>query len=175
MVQESDPRCRPVIIFDFDGTLEDTEGHIVTAATQALSETGFTPEQMGGVSRVVGPPYPGAFAAIRRKGRAQPLGHGGVRRGRRSMRHDRRSLLRHSAPAPRARQASASPLAHTSAPSSKRPAQTPWLTPSMSCARPCWHKPWVARRCGASLIKQAFMPTRYKNAPWTRLVPGRAC
>lgn len=49
------------------------------------------------------------------------------------------------------------------------------VTPSISCARPCWHKPWVARRCGASLIKQAFVPTRYKNAPWTRLVPGRAC
>ena len=64
MVQESDPRCRPVIIFDFDGTLADTEGHIVAAATRALSEAGFTPEQMGDVSRVVGPPYPGAFAAV---------------------------------------------------------------------------------------------------------------
>lgn len=64
MVQENDPHCRPVIIFDFDGTLADTEGYIVTAATQALSEAGFTPEQMGDVSRVVGPPYPGAFAAI---------------------------------------------------------------------------------------------------------------
>lgn len=64
MVQGNDPHCRPVIIFDFDGTLADTEGYIVTAATQALSEAGFTPEQMGDVSRVVGPPYPGAFAAI---------------------------------------------------------------------------------------------------------------
>lgn len=33
MVQENDPRCRPVIIFDFDGTLADTECYIVTAAT----------------------------------------------------------------------------------------------------------------------------------------------
>ena len=64
MVQKNNLHDRSVIIFDFDGTLADTEGHIVAAATQALSEAGFTPEQMGDVSRVVGPPYPGAFATI---------------------------------------------------------------------------------------------------------------
>ena len=64
MVQENTLHGRPVIIFDFDGTLADTEGYIVAAATQALFEAGFTPAQMGDVSRVVGPPYPGAFAGI---------------------------------------------------------------------------------------------------------------
>lgn len=64
MVQKNNLHDRSVIIFDFDGTLADTEGYIVAAATQALSEAGFTPEQMGDVSRVVGPPYPGAFATI---------------------------------------------------------------------------------------------------------------
>lgn len=64
MVQKNNLHDRSVIIFDFDGTLADTEGYIVAAATQALSEAGFTLEQMGDVSRVVGPPYPGAFATI---------------------------------------------------------------------------------------------------------------
>lgn len=64
MVQKNNLHDRPVIIFDFNGTLANTEDYIVAAATQTLSEAGFTPEQMGDVSRVVGPPYPGAFATI---------------------------------------------------------------------------------------------------------------
>ena len=55
---------RPCIIWDFDGTIADTEGYIVAAATQVLAEHGFTREQMGDVSRLVGPPYPGAFDSV---------------------------------------------------------------------------------------------------------------
>ena len=33
MAKENDPHRRPVVIFDFDGTLADTEGYIVAAAT----------------------------------------------------------------------------------------------------------------------------------------------
>ena len=55
---------RPCIIWDFDGTVADTEGYIVAAATQVLAEHGFTREQMGDASRLVGPPYPGAFDSV---------------------------------------------------------------------------------------------------------------
>ena len=55
---------RKCIIWDFDGTIADTEGFIVAAATQVLEEWGYTPEEMGDVSRIVGPPYPGAFRTV---------------------------------------------------------------------------------------------------------------
>lgn len=52
------------ILFDFDGTLANTLPGIVATATRVLAAHGFTPEQMGDVSRLVGPPFPQAFSEV---------------------------------------------------------------------------------------------------------------
>ena len=55
------PRERRVIVFDFDGTLANTLPSIVATARQVLKEYGMSEEEMGDVSRLVGPPFPQAF------------------------------------------------------------------------------------------------------------------
>ena len=56
--------ARQVVLFDFDGTLADTMGTIVEVATTVLLEWGRAPEELGDVSRLVGPPFPQAFCEV---------------------------------------------------------------------------------------------------------------
>ncbi|MGI6755827.1 MAG: HAD family hydrolase [Atopobiaceae bacterium] len=55
---------RPLIIFDFDGTLADSKPTIVATATKVLLEFGMKPEELGDVSRLVGPPFPYAYELV---------------------------------------------------------------------------------------------------------------
>lgn len=55
---------RPCVIFDFDGTIADTKRMICKVATQVLLEFGFTEEQIGDPTPLVGPPFPHAFCDI---------------------------------------------------------------------------------------------------------------
>ncbi len=59
-----DPTTRQVLIFDFDGTLADTKPCIVETATQVLLEFGLSPEELGDVGRLVGPPFPQGYMDI---------------------------------------------------------------------------------------------------------------
>lgn len=47
---------RPVVLFDFDGTLSDTTGCVTKTLERVLTAHGFTREQMGDLRRFVGPP-----------------------------------------------------------------------------------------------------------------------
>ena len=55
---------KPVVLFDFDGTLADTKPCIVRTATQVLREWGLTDEQIGDAGRLVGPPFPLAYSLV---------------------------------------------------------------------------------------------------------------
>lgn len=59
-----DLRNRPALLFDLDGTLANTLPMIVATASKVLLETGMTEEELGDVSRLVGPPFPQAFTHI---------------------------------------------------------------------------------------------------------------
>lgn len=58
------PWIRPVVVFDFDGTLADTAPAIVRTARQALSELGMSDAEMGDLRRLIGPPFPLAFTLV---------------------------------------------------------------------------------------------------------------
>jgi len=55
---------RPVVVFDFDGTLADTKGAIVRTATEVLLAHGLDEGDLGDVGRIVGPPFPQAFTLV---------------------------------------------------------------------------------------------------------------
>ncbi|WP_077598149.1 HAD family hydrolase [Olsenella urininfantis] len=55
---------RPVVVFDFDGTLADTKGAIVRTATEVLLAHGLGEGELGDVGRIVGPPFPQAFSLV---------------------------------------------------------------------------------------------------------------
>ena len=55
---------RSVIVFDFDGTLGDTMPSIVETARVVLLEFGIPEDELGDLTRLVGPPFPQAFAQI---------------------------------------------------------------------------------------------------------------
>ena len=55
---------KPVVLFDFDGTLADTKPCIVRTATQVLLEWGLTDEEIGDAGRLVGPPFPLAYSLV---------------------------------------------------------------------------------------------------------------
>lgn len=55
---------RKAVIFDFDGTLADTMPSIVETARQVLLEFGFKEDGLGDLKRLVGPPFPQAFAQV---------------------------------------------------------------------------------------------------------------
>ena len=55
---------RRTIVFDFDGTLGDTMPSIVETARIVLLEFGIPEEELGDLTRLVGPPFPQAFAEI---------------------------------------------------------------------------------------------------------------
>lgn len=55
---------RRLVVFDFDGTLADTKPKIVETATEVLLGFGLAPEELGDVSRIIGPPFPSAFSEV---------------------------------------------------------------------------------------------------------------
>lgn len=55
---------RRLVIFDFDGTLADTLSGITDTARRVLLERGFAEEDLGDLSRLVGPPFPQAFRLV---------------------------------------------------------------------------------------------------------------
>lgn len=48
--------ARPVVLFDFDGTVADTGRAVVVSTELALAARGFTREEMGDLRRMIGPP-----------------------------------------------------------------------------------------------------------------------
>lgn len=61
---EKDLAARSVVLFDFDGTLADSVGAIVSTARTALLANGFPEEDLGDLTRLVGPPFPHAFSLV---------------------------------------------------------------------------------------------------------------
>ena len=55
---------RRLVIFDFDGTVADTKPYIVDTATRVLLGFGMRREDLGDVSRLVGPPFPYAYTLV---------------------------------------------------------------------------------------------------------------
>lgn len=55
---------RPLIIFDFDGTLADTAPAIMRTARTVLSEAGLPEERMKDIPQLIGPPFPQAFSQV---------------------------------------------------------------------------------------------------------------
>ena len=47
---------RPVVLFDFDGTVADTGRAVMTSTRKTLAARGFTEAQMGDLRRMIGPP-----------------------------------------------------------------------------------------------------------------------
>ena len=47
---------RPVVLFDFDGTVADTGRAVMTSTRKALTARGFSEAQMGDLRRMIGPP-----------------------------------------------------------------------------------------------------------------------
>lgn len=52
---------RRVVVFDFDGTLGDTMPTICSTAREVLLEFGLREDELGDLTRLVGPPFPQAF------------------------------------------------------------------------------------------------------------------
>lgn len=55
---------RPLVVFDFDGTLADTKARIVETATEVLLGFGLGEDELGDVGRIIGPPFPAAFTQV---------------------------------------------------------------------------------------------------------------
>lgn len=55
---------RGVVLFDFDGTLADTAPGIAATARWALLEHGMAEDELGDLTRLVGPPFPQAFSLL---------------------------------------------------------------------------------------------------------------
>ncbi|MDO4797003.1 MAG: HAD hydrolase-like protein [Coriobacteriales bacterium] len=55
---------RRVVLFDFDGTLANTKDAIIQTATRALLRHGIARDELGDVSRLIGPPFPQAFSQV---------------------------------------------------------------------------------------------------------------
>ena len=49
-------RKRPVVLFDFDGTVADTGRAVMTSTRKTLAARGFSEAQMGDLRRMIGPP-----------------------------------------------------------------------------------------------------------------------
>lgn len=55
---------RRLVIFDFDGTLANTVPVIVRTARTVLARHGLTDDDMGDLTRLVGPPFPQAYSLV---------------------------------------------------------------------------------------------------------------
>ena len=60
----SDLQERPLIIFDFDGTMADTLPTIVSTAKMAMTDCGHTDFIESDLKKLVGPPFPYAFELV---------------------------------------------------------------------------------------------------------------
>lgn len=47
---------RPIVLFDFDGTVADTGRAVMTSTRKTLAARGFSEAQMGDLRRMIGPP-----------------------------------------------------------------------------------------------------------------------
>ena len=47
---------RPIVLFDFDGTVADTGRAVMTSTRKTLTARGFSEAQMGDLRRMIGPP-----------------------------------------------------------------------------------------------------------------------
>lgn len=56
--------ARDVILFDFDGTIGDTQKGLVIRFTEALRRYGLSDEEIGDASRLCGPPMPAGFRDV---------------------------------------------------------------------------------------------------------------
>lgn len=52
---------RPVVLFDFDGTVADTGRAVMTSTRRTLAARGFSEAQMGDLRRMIGPPLSQSF------------------------------------------------------------------------------------------------------------------
>lgn len=55
---------RSVVIFDYDGTIADTKGHIISTALTVLREWGVPEEELWRVDQLIGPPFPQAYEQV---------------------------------------------------------------------------------------------------------------
>lgn len=55
---------RRYVLFDFDGTLADSVGAITRTARTVLLANGMREEDLGDLTRLVGPPFPYAFSLV---------------------------------------------------------------------------------------------------------------
>ncbi|MBQ6395316.1 MAG: HAD hydrolase-like protein, partial [Atopobiaceae bacterium] len=55
---------RDVVLFDFDGTIGDTETGLVIRFTEALRRYGLSDEEIGDARRLCGPPMPAGFRDV---------------------------------------------------------------------------------------------------------------
>lgn len=55
---------RAIVLFDFDGTVADTKQAIIATATEVLLAHGVPQDELGDVSRLIGPPFPEAFSQV---------------------------------------------------------------------------------------------------------------
>ena len=60
-MQQIDIAQRPVVLFDFDGTVADTARAVMTSARKALHARGFSDEEIGDLRRMIGPPLRDSF------------------------------------------------------------------------------------------------------------------
>lgn len=55
---------KKLIVFDFDGTLVDSMPAIVAVARSVMHDHGWSDEELGDMTRLVGPPFPQAFTMV---------------------------------------------------------------------------------------------------------------
>jgi len=58
------PAARRLVVFDWDGTLVDSLRGITATARAVLLEFGFAEEELGDLTRLVGPPFPQAYSQV---------------------------------------------------------------------------------------------------------------
>lgn len=63
-MEAADVTGRRLVIFDFDGTLANTVPVIVRTARTVLARHGLTDDDMGDLTRLVGPPFPQAYSLV---------------------------------------------------------------------------------------------------------------
>ena len=63
-MEAADVTGRRLVIFDFDGTLANTVPVIVCTARTVLARHGLTDDDMGDLTRLVGPPFPQAYSLV---------------------------------------------------------------------------------------------------------------